>query len=210
MAYKAKFLHFKTKQSYNTERNKTSEGTDERKVFDAYISFIDEGPTICTWGKEYKCELSADFKNNVLNLVKDGETISLDFGSVNASKDEMPVFLELDDKINSTDNRLDWYNSDKEELPTEDTIPSESIDGTEVSLDIVGDKEYLCRELSSLTLNSIVNSNKLSIIRFTSGETPTQLSYPESTKVVGWSTPQANTTYNIFVWMGELTIVAYE
>ena len=58
MAYKAKFLHFKTKQSYNTERNKTSEGTDERKVFDAYISFIDEGPTICTWGKEYKCELS--------------------------------------------------------------------------------------------------------------------------------------------------------
>ena len=58
MAYKAKFLHFKTKQSYNTERNKTVEGTDERKVFDAYISFIDEGPTICTWGKEYKCELS--------------------------------------------------------------------------------------------------------------------------------------------------------
>lgn len=53
MAYKAKFLHFKTKQSYNTERNKTSEGSDERKIFDAYLSFIDEGPTICTWGKEY-------------------------------------------------------------------------------------------------------------------------------------------------------------
>jgi hypothetical protein len=48
MAYKAKFLHFKTKQSYNTERNKTSEGSDERKIFDAYFSFIDEGPTICT------------------------------------------------------------------------------------------------------------------------------------------------------------------
>lgn len=60
MAYKAKFLHFKTKQSYNTERNKTVEGTDERKVFDAYISFIDEGPTICTWGKEYKCEISKE------------------------------------------------------------------------------------------------------------------------------------------------------
>ena len=122
----------------------------------------------------------------------------------------MPVFSELDDKINNTDSRLDWYNSDKEEIPTEDTIPSESISGTEVTLDIIGDKEYLCGELTSLTLNSIANSNKLSIIRFTSGETPTQLSYPESTKVVGWSTPQANTTYNIFVWMGELTIVAYE
>lgn len=58
MAYKAKFLHFKTKQSYNAERNKTNEGTDERKIFDAYISFVDEGPTIYTWGKEYKCELS--------------------------------------------------------------------------------------------------------------------------------------------------------
>lgn len=60
MAYKAKFLHFKTKASYTAERNKTVEGTDERKVFDAYISFIDEGPTICTWGKEYKCEVNKE------------------------------------------------------------------------------------------------------------------------------------------------------
>lgn len=58
MAYKTKFLHFKTKASYEAERAKTTEGSEERKVFDAYISFIDEGPTICTWGKEYKCELS--------------------------------------------------------------------------------------------------------------------------------------------------------
>lgn len=58
MAYKSKFLHFKTKASYEAERAKTTAGTEERKVFDAYISFIDEGPTICTWGKEYKCELS--------------------------------------------------------------------------------------------------------------------------------------------------------
>lgn len=59
MAYKTKFLHFKTKASYTAERNKTTEGTDERKVFDAYISFIDEGPTICTWGKEYKCDANS-------------------------------------------------------------------------------------------------------------------------------------------------------
>lgn len=67
MAYKAKFLHFKTKQSYNAERNKTSEGTDERKVFDAYISFIDEGPTICTWGKEYKCEVTLEDIESIIN-----------------------------------------------------------------------------------------------------------------------------------------------
>ena len=48
MAYKTKFLHFKTKASYEAERAKTTAGSEERKVFDAYISFIDEGPTICT------------------------------------------------------------------------------------------------------------------------------------------------------------------
>lgn len=59
MAYKSKFLHFKTKASYEAERAKTTAGTEERKVFDAYISFIDEGPTICTWGKEYQCDTNS-------------------------------------------------------------------------------------------------------------------------------------------------------
>lgn len=75
MAYKAKFLHFKTKQSYNTERNKTSEGSSERKIFDAYLSFIDEGPTICTWGKEYKCELS---KTEIESLIDSKGFITID------------------------------------------------------------------------------------------------------------------------------------
>lgn len=59
MAYKTKFLHFKTKASYEAERAKTTEGSEERKIFDAYISFIDEGPTICTWGKEYQCDANS-------------------------------------------------------------------------------------------------------------------------------------------------------
>lgn len=59
MAYKTKFLHFKTKASYEAERAKTTVGSEERKVFDAYISFIDEGPTICTWGKEYQCDANS-------------------------------------------------------------------------------------------------------------------------------------------------------
>lgn len=59
MAYKTKFLHFKTKASYEAERAKTTEGSEERKVFDAYISFIDEGPTICTCGKEYQCDANS-------------------------------------------------------------------------------------------------------------------------------------------------------
>lgn len=59
MAYKSKFLHFKTKASYEAERAKTTEGSENRKIFDAYISFIDEGPTICTWGKEYQCDTNS-------------------------------------------------------------------------------------------------------------------------------------------------------
>lgn len=70
MAYKSKFLHFKTKVSYNAERAKTTAGTKERKVFDAYISFIDEGPMICTWGKEYKCDISASEVEALVNAGK--------------------------------------------------------------------------------------------------------------------------------------------
>lgn len=70
MAYKTKFLHFKTKASYNAERAKTTAGTEERKVFDAYISFIDEGPMICTWGKEYKCDISASEVEALVNTGK--------------------------------------------------------------------------------------------------------------------------------------------
>lgn len=70
MAYKTKFLHFKTKASYNAERAKTTAGTEERKVFDAYISFIDEGPMICAWGKEYKCDISASEVEALVNAGK--------------------------------------------------------------------------------------------------------------------------------------------
>lgn len=70
MAYNTKFLHFKTKASYNAERAKTTAGTEERKVFDAYISFIDEGPMICTWGKEYKCDISASEVEALVNAGK--------------------------------------------------------------------------------------------------------------------------------------------
>lgn len=70
MAYKTKILHFKTKASYNAERAKTTAGTEERKVFDVYISFIDEGPMICTWGKEYKCDISASEVEALVNAGK--------------------------------------------------------------------------------------------------------------------------------------------
>lgn len=77
MAYKSKFLHFKTKASYNRERSKTSEGSEERKIFDAYISYIDEGPTICTWGKEYNCDIN---RKDVLDLIQNKQDLLIDSG----------------------------------------------------------------------------------------------------------------------------------
>lgn len=91
MAYKSKFLHFKTKASYNKERAKTSVGSEERKVFDAYISYIDEGPTICTWGKEYKCDISkAEVEKLIDNIEIGGRNLILksneDYSIIDSSK----------------------------------------------------------------------------------------------------------------------------
>lgn len=103
MAYKAKFLHFKTKQSYNTERNKTSEGSDERKIFDAYLSFIDEGPTICTWGKEYKCSIDEARVNEILEEKGVGEkevaVISWPEAMPGEQFTSLELYNQLDDAI---------------------------------------------------------------------------------------------------------------
>lgn len=96
MAYKAKFLHFKTKQSYNTERNKTSEGSDERKIFDAYLSFIDEGPTICTWGKEYS---GTDYASVVVDITDTDNFASVD------------LYNKISDAYDSKKNIFIIYNS---------------------------------------------------------------------------------------------------
>lgn len=100
MAYKTKFLHFKTKASYEAERAKTTEGSENRKIFDAYISFIDEGPTICTWGKEYQCDA------NSLSVLSQELT----------AEEQDQVFKNLGWKVHSIDQSdIDGPNPSKEE-----------------------------------------------------------------------------------------------
>lgn len=67
MALKNKFLHFQTKASYAAELAKHTEDAD-LKQFQAYTAFVDEGPTIYVWGKEYKCDIS---KQEVEDLIAD-------------------------------------------------------------------------------------------------------------------------------------------
>lgn len=89
-------------------------------------------------------------------------------------------------------------------------LVQETIGGSAVTLDVVGNHEYLCGELASLKLNTVETSPLLSIIRFTSGAAATELILPGTLKVEGWRIPQANRPYAVFIHQGTATIVYYE
>lgn len=78
----------------------------------------------------------------------------------------------------------------------------QQVEGADISLDVVGGTMYVCGELTSLTIASVDNSTKPSIIRFTSGATATQFSYPENFNITGWTKPEANRNYTICVLFG--------
>ena len=78
----------------------------------------------------------------------------------------------------------------------------QQVEGADVSLDVVGGTMYVCGELTSLTIASVENSTKPSIIRFTSGATATQFSYPENFNITGWTQPEENKSYTICILFG--------
>lgn len=86
-------------------------------------------------------------------------------------------------------------------------LVEQQVEGADVTLEVKGNHMYLCGELTSLTIASIPTSTKLSIIRFASGATATQFAYPEGTSITGWSQPQPNTNYSLFIWEGAITMV---
>lgn len=78
----------------------------------------------------------------------------------------------------------------------------ENLEGAEVTIDVKGGTMYVCGELTSLTIASVENSTKPSIIRFTSGATATQFSYPENFNITGWTKPEENKSYTICILFG--------
>lgn len=78
----------------------------------------------------------------------------------------------------------------------------QQVEGADVSLDVVGGTMYMCGELTSLTIASVDNSTKPSIIRFTSGATATQFSYQDDFNITGWTKPEENRNYTICVLFG--------
>ena len=78
----------------------------------------------------------------------------------------------------------------------------QQVEGSAVSLDVKGGTMYVCGELTSLTIASVDNSTKPSIIRFTSGATATKFSYPEDFNITGWTKPEENKSYTICILFG--------
>lgn len=78
----------------------------------------------------------------------------------------------------------------------------ENLEGAEVTIDVKGGTMYVCGELTSLNIASVENSTKPSIIRFTSGATATQFSYPENFNITGWTKPEENKSYTICILFG--------
>lgn len=86
----------------------------------------------------------------------------------------------------------------------------EDLSGPVVELSVAGNHEYVCGEVSSLTVTSVENSAAVSVVRFRSGATPTELTLPATLPVTGWRIPQPDTTYDLYFRGGAATIVWYE
>jgi len=112
-------------------------------------------------------------------------------------------------KIVEVDSRSYWAFYDLEtkqyvtsEFRADDGTIVQQVDGSAVSLDVKGGTMYVCGELTSLNIASVENSIRPSIIRFTSGATATQFSFPENFNITGWTKPEENKSYTICILFG--------
>lgn len=109
-------------------------------------------------------------------------------------------------KIHAFDSESNtWEESDFSDLLGAEQEIISDIDAT---IDVKGNHTYLCGTLTSLTLQSVEDSPRESVIRFKSGSTPTTLTLPATLEVVGWTVPQANYSYEISI-ANNRAIIAY-
>lgn len=83
----------------------------------------------------------------------------------------------------------------------------EEIEGSTATIDVQPNHIYKCGELTSLKIQSVVDSPQIAEVIFQSGATATELSLPDTLAyVTGWQIPQANKTYKIFFQSNTATI----
>lgn len=127
----------------------------------------------------------------------------------NEAADRANALADNPPKIVLNDQGYFWafYDEDTKQYVTsqyraDDGTIVQQVEGSAVSLDVKGGTMYVCGELTSLTIASVDNSTKPSIIRFTSGATATKFSYPEDFNITGWTKPEENKSYTICVLFG--------
>lgn len=85
-----------------------------------------------------------------------------------------------------------------------------NITGSAPTLSIVGGVTYVCGELTALTVNSIEDSTDESWIYFTSGSTPTVVTWPTGANIAGDTIIVPNVSYEVCIRKSRIIIVHYE
>ena len=86
----------------------------------------------------------------------------------------------------------------------------QNITGYAPTLSIVGGVTYVCGELTTLTVNSIEDSTDESWVYFTSGSTPTVVTWPTGANIAGDTTIVPNVSYEVCIRKSRIIIVHYE
>lgn len=86
----------------------------------------------------------------------------------------------------------------------------QNITGSAPTLSIVGGVTYVCGELTTLTVNSIEDSTDESWVYFTSGSTPTIVTWPTGANIAGDTTIVPNVSYEVCIRNSRIIIVYYE
>lgn len=86
----------------------------------------------------------------------------------------------------------------------------QNITGSAPTLSIVGGVTYVCGELTALTVNSIEDSTDESWIYFTSGSTPTVVTWPTGANIAGDTIIVPNVSYEVCIRKSRIIIVHYE
>lgn len=116
--------------------------------------------------------------------------------------DNPPKIVEVDGMAYWAFYDLETQQYVTSEFRADDGTIVQQVEGSAVSLDVKGGTMYVCGELTSLNIASVENSTKPSIIRFTSGATATQFSFPENFNITGWTKPDENKSYTICILFG--------
>lgn len=106
-------------------------------------------------------------------------------------------------------SEIDKLLTDAKQIPNKEDKPVvENISAADATLNVVGGHEYICGTLTSLTIQSVDGSSKESSIKFTSGDTETQFTWPDSLDMIGNTVIKSNATYEISI-KGNKGIIVY-